>query len=216
MMIMQAASGFTLGLDDLLKLLGIAVVAGGLMMQMKYHGKRLDAFEKHYEDQRKEDQKALAQVLTRIESRAAERTAALEERHNKLEERFLGAIERLGESMSSLTTRLETVVGIAEQRRKSGVEPGCERQQQHILVKRGELEKRRDTIELGRFQLFAHARAYPLVIRSRPSRRRRRHELQPLRGADRPILFEVAGPRLVNRPGKAPRPGIAQRGDVIP
>lgn len=116
MLIMQAASGFMLGLDDLLKLLGIAVIAGGLMMQSKFHGKRLDAFEKHYEEQRKEDQKAVEKALNRIEARASERTAALEERHNKLEERFLGAIERLGESMSSLTTRLETVVGIHETR----------------------------------------------------------------------------------------------------
>lgn len=112
MLILQAASGFTLGLDDLLKLLAVAAVAGGLMMQNKYHARRLDGLER----QRKEDQKAVEKALNRIEARASERTAALELRHNTLEERFLGAIERLGESMSNLTTRLETVVGIHETR----------------------------------------------------------------------------------------------------
>ena len=127
MMILQAVSGYSLGLNDLFTLLGGAAIVGGLIKQSKYHDKRQDSLDKHWEEQRKEDRaaweeqrkedkRAVDLALAQIEARAAERTAALETRHNTLEERFLGAIERLGDSMARLTTRLETVVGVHENR----------------------------------------------------------------------------------------------------
>lgn len=81
-------------LRDTFTLFGFAVAAGGLGVMVRTHEKRLNDLDKT--------------LNTQLEKH--------EKRIGKMEDRFVEAIEGLGDSMSELTTELKTVLAVHENR----------------------------------------------------------------------------------------------------
>lgn len=106
----QAASTLTFSMEEVIKFLGFAFVVGGLFMQVRFNGKRIDTIESKSEKALEALQTSQKEALSRIESRFSERQDAADQRHSMLETRFLHAIETFGQKIGDLATKLEVVV----------------------------------------------------------------------------------------------------------
>lgn len=91
---MAILGSLSFSVSDLLQLLAIAALSGGLLTQVRQNSKR----------------------IRENEERQEKRIEAIEQRQDKHEDRFVAAIEKLGNDFSTFASELRSVIAVHETR----------------------------------------------------------------------------------------------------
>lgn len=111
-----ALGGVTIGLGTMLEIAAICFAAGGIVMKISNNTTRIKKLEGEQEKLPEMLRQAIASPMDRLEAVQKERIERVEAAHADLHDRFLRAIENLGEKMGNLTTELRSVVAGHEER----------------------------------------------------------------------------------------------------